>query len=132
MAKNNNKWLAILIVGILAFVAINSSGLLQGSATICPPTQKAIAGVCSTYCGNNVCEKTESCLTCAKDCGTCICIDNDGGVDARVPGTCESSAMPLQEFKDSCQGSNVLKYYCPNENKCKQAVIECVRGCSNG
>ncbi len=133
MEKNLNHWLAVIVVLILAVVAINSSGLLQGFAATCPPTQKMIDGICKTYCGNYVCDVGEGCLTCSSDCGACTCIDNDGGVDARVAGTCESSATPLQEFKDNCQGENLLEYYCStSKGTCEQAIINCVHGCSSG
>ncbi len=118
--RSTNFWIAVVIVGVLAVFAINGSGLLEGFVT---------AG---TRCGNSVCDAGETCITCAGDCGLCYCVDNDGGLNAKDYGTCETNAALLQEFSDYCQGEKVVEYYCDYDNTCTYTAINCVHGCSEG
>lgn len=61
---------------------------------------------------------------------TIKCIDSDGGISSKVPGTVTTSTG--SSFSDVCSGDTLLERFCDADNTVDTRRIQCTDSCENG
>ena len=141
MIHLDSESVSITITGIIAILAIT---WMVAGAGISSPMQ-TLAGAATSnnssggYCGDGVCQLSESYVSCPQDCEKCS--DSDGGINPTVAGSGQvsytfSGQTYTNSFADFCVNSNFLtEYNCPSPTSYFQATnISCNASqiCQNG